>query len=250
MANLKPKWMNKIRKILVNNLNQIDVFVTYLETPEFNATAKWEQLDNKDIETRFTKFMNLWYEQTKDPSLTQIVSALQDMNRNDLVNIIQHDVNLTEQLRKEIEKNVGNDEGTPEFNATAKWEQLNINNPQIETRLCKFMNLWYEHHKHPCLTQIVSVLKDMNRNDLVSVVHQDAMLKEQLNMEKLPIQASENPSSFSKSVGNSVSWDKFLLGIDQICDEFHKSTIYSHKRVALWTECVRGKFSQVNRLFQ
>ncbi|ESP04494.1 hypothetical protein LOTGIDRAFT_170738 [Lottia gigantea] len=97
----KPEWLKRIRKILIKHLDKIDLFVEHLVTQEFNATAKWAQLDNKDIETRFSKFMNLWYEQTKDPSLTQILSALEEIDKNDLIKTIQNNDNLKEQLVNE-----------------------------------------------------------------------------------------------------------------------------------------------------
>ncbi|ESP04488.1 hypothetical protein LOTGIDRAFT_170732 [Lottia gigantea] len=177
MSSSKPEWLTEICKILVNDLDQLDVLVVHLGSPNFNATVKWAQLNNQQR----------WCEQNTHPSLTQIISALQDMNKPDIVNLIKNKFILKKQLILENEGienlrsysyKVG---GTPRFNAAAKWQQLN--NQQIETQFYKFMNVWYEQSEDPSLTKILSAVGAMRRNDIVNFMLNDVNLKKQFHME-------------------------------------------------------------------
>ncbi|ESO91473.1 hypothetical protein LOTGIDRAFT_228863 [Lottia gigantea] len=100
-SNAKPAWMIKIRKILVDNLHPFDLFVAELENPEFNAPAKYGQLNDTNVETKFYKFMDMWYEQTNDPSQEMIMTALKHINRNDLVEKVKEQLDKTRNTRND-----------------------------------------------------------------------------------------------------------------------------------------------------
>ncbi|ESP04487.1 hypothetical protein LOTGIDRAFT_170731 [Lottia gigantea] len=202
-----------LRRYVLND-SVVLMLLTLRITNEFNATAKWEQLNisTPQIETRFYKFMDVWLETSNQPSLNKIISALQEMKRNDIVNIIENDTNLNEQFTWENENNEGNDEGTSEFNAHAKWEQLS--HMQIDTRFFKLIDMWHEKHKDPSLQQIITALKEIGRNDLVNAVQNDVILKKRLDIEstkqcerKPPIQAIEVSTKAERNEELCVSSD-------------------------------------------